>query len=227
MPVLDDQDYRIGQQLRVRTVPNVSIIDRGGILRLTNGASLSQVLGYEVDLTDAIRRAADRGSLMTYGYLDRYYPAKELEGKSCPDFTAPLLTTSVEKRWHSMLDDEKLNVLIFWSVDCPHCRKSLPQIDSWLRKHPGWVNVVSAATVDNEVMKNKTQEYCRLNGFVFPTLLDKDSRIRDKFQVTSTPTLVIVGPDGVIDSVVVSSYSDFGEMIEEKRRKLLETVGAS
>jgi thiol-disulfide isomerase/thioredoxin len=221
LPVLKDENFVIGQRLRVASVPNVSIIDKGGLLRLTNGASLKQVLGYKLTLKDAILRAAETGNLMSYGYLDRYFPVQELEGERCPDFKAPLLTTSVEQRYHSMLDETKLNVLIFWSVDCPHCREYLPEIAGWLKAHPEGVNVVTAATINDETGKTKTREFCELNGFDFPTLIDDNSTISKLYQVTTTPTILIIGPDGVVDTAITSSYTSFAEKIEQKKRELL------
>jgi protein-disulfide isomerase len=191
------------------------------VLRLTNGASLSQVLGYKVDLAKVIERAAAGGSLMTYGYLDRYFPVRELEGKPAPDFTAPTVDDSVETRYHSLIDDSKVNVLIFWSVDCPHCRKSLPEINDWLAANSEGVNVVSCATATTREIKAKTREFCALNEFSFPTLIDGDASIGNLYKVTSTPTIVIVGPDGVVDSAIVSGYSDFGEAIETRKQRLL------
>ena len=229
IPVLDDEGFRLGQQLKVQSVPNISIIDRAGLLRLTNGASLIQVVGYNETVESAIVKVARTGNLVAHGYLPRYYPAKELIGKECPDFKAPLLTNSVEQRWSSLLNKDKLNVLIFWSVDCPHCRKSLPEINTWLKSNPQGVNMISAATVTNDSIKTRTKQYCELNGFVFPTLVDKNSKISELFQVTSTPTIVLIGPNGVIDSVMTSGTQDFGRKVEESKKRLLSvgsTVGS-
>lgn len=225
VPVLNDAGFLIGKQLLVNSVPNISIIDTSGRLRLSNGASLAQVLGYRLDLSQAIRRTAETGQLMTYGHLDRYFPVRELEGERCPDFTAPMLKDSVERRWHSLLDESKVNVLIFWSVDCGHCRKSLPEINAWLKGNPGGVNVVSCASVTSETAKTKTREFCELNDFQFLTLVDSDAEISDLYRVTTTPTIVIIGPDGVVDSALVSGHSDFVQTIEKKRKQLLGTAG--
>jgi peroxiredoxin len=222
VPVLDDEGFVIGQRLRVQTVPNITLIDVEGRLRLTNGASLLQVLGYQLDLAGAIRRMGVDGSVGTYGYLPAYYPVKELVGQQCPDFKAPLLSNSVEQRWSSMLNPEKVNILIFWSVDCPHCRKSLPEINAWLKANGEGLNVISAATVTNEESKQKTRQFCDLNGFVFPTLMDQDLEISNLYQVTSTPTILIIRPDGVVDSAMTSSNQEFGATVEKKRRELLD-----
>jgi len=69
VPVLDDVGYQLGQRLRVQNVPNISLIDKEGRLRLTNGGSPNQVLEYKMDLSTAVRRLAVKGSLGTYGFL--------------------------------------------------------------------------------------------------------------------------------------------------------------
>lgn len=221
LPVLDDAGFRIGQQLQVQSVPSLTILDAEGRLRLSNGGALHQVLGYEETVETAIRRVAEARSIRTYGFLERYYPVKELVGKPCPDFKAPLLSNSVEQRWSSLLKSDKLNVLIFWSVDCPHCRTSLPEINDWLRNNAASFNVVTAASVVDDASKFKTKQFCEINGFVFPTLVDRDNKIGDLYQVTSTPTILIIRPDGVVDSVLLSGQQDIGKKLEEKKRELL------
>jgi len=221
VPVLEDVDFKLGKRLRVQSVPNVTIFDAEGRLRLTNGASVSQGLEYKIDLGAAIRRVGETGSLTTYGHLSTYYPVKEMVGKKCPDFKAPLLSNSVQQSWSGMLADDKVNVLIFWSVDCPHCRTSLPEINDWIRANGAGVNVISAAKVNDEATKIKTQEFCNGHDFVFPTLMDQEHNIAQLFQVTSTPTIVVIRPDGVIDSVILSSDQDFGKAMEQKKKALL------
>ena len=120
-----------------------------------------------------------------------------------------------------MLVSDKVNVLVFWSVDCGHCRVSLPELNAWLKTHHEGFNVISAAGVNSEALKAKTREFCDLNGFVFPTLVDTDLQIAGMFRVTSTPTIVIIRPDGVIDSVLLSADKKIGEKLEKKRAELI------
>lgn len=221
LPILDDTEFTIGQQLHVQTVPNVSIVDKEGKLRLTNGASLLQAIGYEQTVRTAIERVVKTGEIGSYGHLDRYYPVNELIGKPCPDFKAPLLSTSVEQRWSGLIKKDHVNVLIFWSVNCPHCRKELPLINAWLRQNKADLNVISAAGISDDVTKTRTREFCDINGFVFPTLVDDDMKISQLYQITSTPTIVFIGPDGVIDSVMLSSSEDFAALATRKKAELL------
>ena len=221
VPVLLDDEFRLGKRLRVQSVPNLTIFDMEGRLRLTNGASLAQVLEYKMTLADAVRRVAETGTLGSYGFLIQYYPVKELIGNPCPDFTAPVLANSVEQRWSSMLAPDKLNVLIFWSVDCPHCRKSLPEINDWLKTNGQGINVITAAKVTSEAGRVKTKEFCDLNSLGFPTLIDQDLRIANLYHVTSTPTILIIRPDGVIDTVVLNAEDEFATTVEARKKALL------
>lgn len=222
VPVLNDEEFPIGKRLQVRSVPHITIIDKSGRVQLSNGASLQQDLEYKVDLATAIRRVADSGNLHTYGFLPTYYPVRELEGRSAPDFTAPLVKDGEEQSWSGLLDDEKVNVLVFWSVDCPHCRKQLPELNAWIQENPGRTNLVGCATVADEKDAGRTRAFCDQNGLVFTNVLDVGAEISDEYGVTTTPTLVIIGPDGVVNSAITSSIADFGSTITRKQKELLD-----
>ena len=202
-------------------VKRINIVDSAGKLRLANGASLLQVIGYEQTVGTAIERVAKQGDVGSYGYLERYYPVNELVGKECPDFKAPLLSSSIEQRWSRMIKEDHVNVLIFWSVNCQHCRRELPLINAWLRQNQEGFNVISAAGVPDDVTRTRTKEFCDINKFVFPTLVDRDLKISNLYQVTSTPTILFIGPDGVVDSVMLSTADDFGAIANQKKKELL------
>jgi peroxiredoxin len=221
VPVLHDSGYVLFKELEEEPGPYISILDAQGMLRLANGVSLKQTLEYRMTVADAIRRVASTGQLGTYGRLLRYYPAIEMIGKKCPDFEAPELTGATVRRWSSMLASDRLNILVFWSVDCPHCRVSLPKMNAWLKDHPEGLNVVSAAIIGNDTTRTKTEEFCKANGFVFTTLVDQKSQIGTLYQVISTPTILIIRPDGVVDSVF-SGEINYGPTFEAKKKELLK-----
>jgi len=223
-PVLNDEGFRLLQQLNVHAVPNIAIVDAEGKLRLANGGSLSQSLEYKLDVDAAIRRVATTGKLGTYGALSTYYPVTELVGKKCPDFDAPLINDASAHSLYSMLAADKVNVLVFWSVDCPHCKVALPKLNEWLKGHPPGMNVIGAARVTDDATKSRTAEYCRINSFLFPTFVDKDMQIGGTFQVISTPTVVVIRPDGIVDSVLLSGETDLGPALEAKQREILKAA---
>ncbi len=221
-PVLNDEGFRLLQELQVHAVPNISIIDREGKLRLTNGGSLTQSLEYKLDLEGAIHRLASTGRMGTYGPLAPYYPVTEFVGKKYTDFDAPLISDGTSHSLSSMFAPDKVNVLIFWSVDCPHCKASLPKLNEWLRSHSDGMNVISAARITDAATKARTAEYCKISGFSFPTFVDKDMEIGAIYQVVSTPTILVIRPDGIVDSVLLTSETDLGAALEAKKREILK-----
>ena len=225
VPVLRDTGYRLLTQLGILRLPSIAVLDAGGRLRLAHGASLRQTLEYKLDLEAALRRLAGSGEIGTYGILPPYYPAVEMVGKKVPDFEAAVLGEGKNRRWSSLLDPSRLNVLVFWSVDCPHCRESLPQINDWLKQHPGQVNLVSAARVGSEAERVKTEEFIKAKGFLFPTLADENFKIADALMVTATPTMMILRADGTVDTVLLSGDPSFARMFEEKRKELARSAG--
>jgi peroxiredoxin len=228
VPVLNDEGFKLGQRLQVRHVPSISILDAEGRLRLSNAGSVKQPLEYRMDVETAIRRVGAKGALGTYGPMPRWYPVKELVGQPCPDFEAPVLGGGEIRRSSEILNAEKITVLMFWSVDCPHCRETLPELNEWLKANDtDGITVVSAARVNNESIRVKTEEFCDSEGFVFPTLIDEDNQIGSRFRVVSTPTFVIVGPDGTIDSVLLRGDTDLGKKFQAKRNELLKDAGPS
>jgi hypothetical protein len=79
--------------------------------------------------------------------------------------------------------------------------------------------------VANDAIKTKTEEFCQEAGFVFPTFMDKDASIARLFHVTSTPTVLVIRPNGVIDSVMLSSIQDFTRTLEVKQREFAKSSG--
>ena len=94
-------------------------------------------------------------------------------------------------------------------------------INAWLRQNQESFNVISAAGIPDDDTKARTKEFCAINDFVFPTLVDQEMKISTLYQITSTPTILFIGPDGIIDSVVLSSTERFGDVATRKKQKLL------
>ena len=67
--------------------------------------------------------------------------------------------------------------------------------------------------------KIKTETFCEQSAFVFPVMYDEDNSIRDLYSVSSTPTIVLIGPDGVVDSIG-SAEQEIGTLVEESHRRI-------
>lgn len=221
VPVLRDEGFRLLQELRVASVPFIAIVDKSGVLRLTNGGSLKQVLEYKMTLGDAIARVAEQGQLGTYGELPRYEPITEFVGKKPPQFDLPAIDDGVPRSSASLIASNKVTVFVFWSVDCPHCVKFMPRLNDWYKAHRDAFNLVGVCRIMNDTMKTKTQEFCRLNDLEFTNLADKNFEVAQRYMVTGTPTILLVRPDGVVDSVMPSGEADIERYFASKRKSIL------
>jgi peroxiredoxin len=184
--------------------------------------SLKQPLEYKLTLEDAVKRVAATGQLGTYGLLPRYDPIAEFIGKKPPEFELPEAGDGIPRRSKSLIASDKVNVLIFWSIDCAHCTKFMPKFNAWLRDHREGMNVVSLAKTTNDAMKTKTAEFVKFNGFIFPTLLDKDFTVAQQYLVTGTPTIVLMRPDGVVHSIMPAGEENFDVFFAAKRKEILK-----
>jgi len=97
----------------------------------------------------------------------------------------------------------------------------MPQISEWFKGNGTGFNVVSAAFVKNDAVRTKTKEYCEANSFSFPTLVDSDQKVAALYSVTSTPTILVVRGDGVIDSVLLTTDDSFPTKMREIRERLM------
>ena len=222
VPVLEDTGFRLGQQLAVSRVPNISLIDKDGILRMGNGGSLLQVLEYKLSLADGIRRLAETGKIGTYASLADYSPSVEMVGRTAPDFKAPSIRNGSVQQWSGLYSKDTVNLLIFWSVNCPHCTKALPQYNKWYRENRDKVNIVTAARVTSAAERTKTREFVSAQKLEFLTVEDQDRAVADLYNVTATPTIFVIGPDGKVDSLLGVNATDFGEKVEAKYKQLVK-----
>lgn len=221
VPCLNDDSFRLAQQLSVKSVPAISLVDASGVLRLINGGSPKQSIEYKLTVADAVRRIATTGQLGTYGDLPRYEPVVELFGTKPPAFDLPAVEDGIPRSSQSLLASDKLNVYVFWSIDCPHCTQFMPKLNAWVKGHRDSVNVIGVARVTNDALKTRTQEYVKLNAFVFPNLIDKDFAVAQQYNVIATPTILILRPDGTADSIMPPSEGDFDKFFAAKKKAIL------
>ena len=221
VPCLNDDGFRLAQQLSVKSVPSISLVDASGVLRLLNGGSPKQSVEYKLTVADAIRRVAQTGQLGTYGDLPRYEPVVELFGTKPPAFDLPAAEDGIPRSSKSLLASDKVNVYVFWAIDCPHCTQFMPKLNAWLKDHRDKINVVGVARVMNDALKVRTQEFVRVNAFVFPNLIDKDFAVAQQYNVVATPTILILRPDGTADSIMPASEQDFDKFFGSKTKALL------
>jgi uncharacterized membrane protein YphA (DoxX/SURF4 family)/peroxiredoxin len=108
----------------------------------------------------------------------------------------------------------KLIFLVFSSPHCDPCRALLPKIGSWMREHEKSLNivVVSRGTAKENLTK--------MSGAVDPSrvLLQQDFEISAAYGCTATPSAVLVGTDGLIQSDLVVGREAVQELLSSSAK---------
>ena len=122
--------------------------------------------------------------------------AKVIPGGVAPDVTA-VDTGGAEKTLLSTVGGNKLNLLIFWESDCPHCRKAMPEFMRLYQKYHALGLGVFAASSDTD--KEKWKQFITTNHLVWENvILPENSSIHSDYFIQYTPTVVLIDKNGRI-----------------------------
>lgn len=84
-------------------------------------------------------------------------------------------------------------LLNFWAPWCEPCRKELPMLER-LQERYGGLHFNIVGVTDDRI--ERVKKYLKLYPLSYPTLEDKDGRLRSRFGADVLPYTVYVGPDG-------------------------------
>ncbi len=87
-------------------------------------------------------------------------------------------------------------VLDFWASWCPPCRASVPALEAFAAQHPE-ISVVGVNTESDRSAGFVARAHAELSA-TYPTVHDADGTLSSAYRVTALPTLLVVGPDGVV-----------------------------
>jgi peroxiredoxin len=83
-----------------------------------------------------------------------------------------------------------------WATWCPPCRAEMPMLHEFYQQHQEEDFVLLAINAGES--SGTVQQFIDQNGYTFPVLLDADSSVLTRLGVTSFPTSIFIGPDGVV-----------------------------
>jgi thiol-disulfide isomerase/thioredoxin len=96
----------------------------------------------------------------------------------------------------------KPTVVVFLAHWCPHCRKDVPAIQSWINANgmPAGVALVSVSTWVDEAKPNyPPSTWFRESGWTPPVLVDDATgSVADAYGLRGTPMWVFIGADGIV-----------------------------
>ncbi len=104
-------------------------------------------------------------------------------------------------------------VIMFFSVDCPHCKKELRYVEGLRDTFNGRVNFLLISVSDQAKTKSSLDSL----GITVPAAIDEDGKARTAFGAFTVPALFLINPQGAVHT------SSLGERSPEVRREQLES----
>lgn len=126
-----------------------------------------------------------------------------LVGEAVPDLRAEIVAGDGAAS-HDRIDLNALNgrvVLVdFWASWCPPCRASIPILNRVLSRHPDVIGL--GVNVEPELSPLGVVRAHASFRAAFPSVQDgRNLDFQRRFGVTSLPTMVLVGADGIVRDV--------------------------
>ncbi len=123
-------------------------------------------------------------------------------GKPALDFTLKDLAGKTHK-----LSGQRGRVVLvnFWATWCGPCRREMPEIQKLYDEFKG--KGLAVYGVNCSETPAKAKGYVTRNSYMFPILLDADSKVQQQYGVEGIPTVFIVDREGTIAAHYIGAQS--------------------
>ena len=142
-------------------------------------------------------------------------------GALAPDFTLRDVGTGREV---SLSDLRGKPVWInFWATWCPPCREEMPEMQTLYEQHRDTGLVIVG--VDVQESEDTVSKFTKEVGATWPSLLDPDGDIVDRYFVSALPSHFFVDREGVIRAIHIGGLKTMGGRrapVDEYLEKILE-----
>ena len=220
IPVIWDEGYRMQQTVRAASVPHISVVDPTRVVRMQGAYNLKHKVLDDITLARYLETALGGQGHPTITSVPRHYPVTEMIDTPYIDFTLNKVPDNQAVRFSDYVTDGKITLLVFWSPDCGHCKIELPQLDKYYQKHQDALNIVGVVKVPNDGVRQRTTDFIRLHDLKWPTVVDRAQKVFRDYRVRTTPTTVVVSPDGKVETVLLGS----GVNLEDELGPLIADV---
>jgi len=122
----------------------------------------------------------------------------------------------------------KIVIVDFWATWCPPCEEQVPALNDFYRAHRDDGDVMVVGISVDTVGSDEVAEWVGAKGVEYPILLD-GMPIAQEIGAPGFPTLIVVTPDGKIDSRHVGwiEVEMLGAMLEDALSRLRAEASAS
>lgn len=133
------------------------------------------------------------------------------QGNLAPDFE--LKTLDGQSMKLSDLRGKRV-IVNLWATWCPPCRAEMPDMQSFYEanKDKGIV-ILGVNLTTSEKQPENIGKFINEFGITFPVVLDAESHVSDRYQVTSIPTSYMIDSRGVIQQKIIGPMNR--DMMEE------------
>lgn len=144
-------------------------------------------------------------------------PPMPKAGESAPGFEI----LSVDGKSYSLKEktDGKVVSLVFWSLFCAPCRRSMPILNDLYKELRDKDFEVVTVNMDGERFVDSIKSYVAEEGLEFAILMDEYDgyalKVADPYGVQGTPTIFLIDKDGVI------AFSMAGDLERDKLEDLI------
>lgn len=114
-------------------------------------------------------------------------------GEEATDFTVTRLDGTEFKL--SDYRGEKMVNLVFWATWCPVCQAEIPDLKAFHEAHGDEVELLALAI---NASKRPIPGYVEKHDLTYPVAFDASRNITKNYNVTGTPTQILIDKDGVI-----------------------------
>jgi uncharacterized membrane protein YphA (DoxX/SURF4 family)/thiol-disulfide isomerase/thioredoxin len=127
-----------------------------------------------------------------------------------PGFTLTEALTGQLFTSDELLSRQLPTLLIFTSRGCEACKAFLPEIAEWQRTHCDRVLVTVSSNGNDDDVRREAAEFGLKDVFV-----DENSKVERLFQVTATPSAVLIWPGATIGSYLAEGRDAILHLIED------------
>jgi thiol-disulfide isomerase/thioredoxin len=133
-----------------------------------------------------------------YGFQSQNAQALVAVGKALPEISLP----DTEGRAHSLneLTKDKVSLIVYWSVSCPHCRVEMPKVLNLAKQLKGNPFTLIMVNADGPEMKSAALKMAEFYGIPEPVLLDNGPEdtmpLADAFDLVATPSILVLDRTG-------------------------------
>jgi thiol-disulfide isomerase/thioredoxin len=111
-------------------------------------------------------------------------------------------------------------LLSFWATWCHFCREEMPVLESLYGDYDGKVEFAAVNLTHLDSVKS-VEEYVQEHDLHLPVYLDNDGEVTERFQVVSTPTVMLLDQDG---KVVYRKIGAGGKDTEKALKQQLDQI---